>query len=50
MKEGLQKELVIARRKLASVRFAVRSGEYKNTSEVKKIRKNIAWILTEINS
>ncbi len=49
-KVNLEKDLSSARHALASVRLASRIGQHKNTSDVKKARKAVARILTEINS
>ncbi len=49
-KEDLQKELSDARRALASVRLLSRTGQHKNTADVKKARKVVARILTKMNS
>ena len=49
-KVNLQKDLSEARHSLASVRLSSRIGQHKNSSDVKKARKVVARILTEINS
>lgn len=49
-KENLEKKLSEARYDLASVRLASRVGQEKNTSKVRVARRNVARILTEINS
>lgn len=44
--EDLQKELGKQREKLRKLRFKLVTGEVKNTSEIRQIRKGIARILT----
>lgn len=49
-KVSLEKKLSSARYELASVRLKSRIGQHKNTADVKKARKTVARILTEMNS
>jgi large subunit ribosomal protein L29 len=44
--EDLQKELIKQREKLRKLRFKLVTGEVKNTSEIRQIKRDIARILT----
>lgn len=47
--EELQKNLLERQSRLRSLRFDLAAGKVKNVSEIRKIRKDIARILTIIN-
>ena len=48
-KSELQKLLIDVREKLRQLRFNLASGKVKNVREIRKIKKEIAQILTILN-
>ncbi len=49
-KSELQKSLQDSREKLRQLRFDLASGKVKNVREIRKIKKDIARILTILNN
>lgn len=49
-KKELERMLEAEREKLRQLRFDLASGKVKNVSEIRKIKKDIARILSQLNS
>lgn len=48
--ESLQEKILVAKRELLNLRFQKASGELKDTSRFKLLKKNIARIMTSKNN